>query len=69
MARQGVGREEKENGKREINKYYETMKNTKAIMNCAKWLSYCLKIGWNKKDIDELEKLWWKFHDEMGNLI
>ena len=33
-------------------------------MKCFHWLKYCLKIGWDKKDIDALEKLWFEHHDE-----
>jgi hypothetical protein len=38
--------------------------NRKAIRECAEWLSYCLKIGWTKGQLDELEKIWWKYHDK-----
>jgi len=44
------------------------MKTLKAIKTCSYWLSYCIKIGWNKNDIDQLEELWWKFHDDNGNI-
>lgn len=30
------------------------------IRACAEWLSYCLSIGWKRRDLDALEKLWWK---------
>ncbi len=40
----------------------------KGIKKCAEWLAYCLKIGWEKEHINALEKLWWKHHDENGNL-
>jgi hypothetical protein len=40
----------------------------KAIKECAKWLSYCLKIGWSKGSLDQLERIWWEYHDEMGKL-
>ena len=46
-----------------------TPKPTKtAVRRCAEWLAYCLEIGWNKADLDFLESLWWKYHDERGNL-
>lgn len=45
------------------------MKNSCAIAVCAKWLSFCLEIGWDKKQLDALEALWWKHHDDDGNLI
>lgn len=44
------------------------MPTARAIEACAKWLSYCLRIGWRKTDLDELEALWWKYHDEQGHL-
>lgn len=33
---------------------------TCAIMECARWLSFCLEIGWPKTELDELESLWWR---------
>lgn len=45
------------------------MKTKRALMACAEWLSYCLSIGFDKKDLNQLEDLWWKYHDERGNLI
>jgi hypothetical protein len=44
------------------------MRTSKAIKACAEWLSYCLSIGWPKSELDALESLWWKYHDEYGNL-
>ncbi len=40
----------------------------KALMTCAELLVYCLKIGCEKSDLDELEKLWWRYHDDLGRL-
>ena len=45
------------------------MKTLNAIRKCANWLSYCLEIGYKKSDINGLESLWWRFHDDNGNLI
>jgi hypothetical protein len=45
------------------------MRTVSAIKKCAKWLSYCLEIGFRKDQLDDLEALWWKFHDDSGNLI
>lgn len=42
------------------------MKNKK-IKKCAEWLAYCLEIGWDKSQLDGLEKLWMDNHDEFGN--
>jgi len=44
------------------------MSEGKAIIACARWLSYCLSIGWRKDQLDALEALWWKYHDENGVL-
>lgn len=29
---------------------------------CAKWLRYCLSIGWNRSDLEELERIFWQYH-------
>lgn len=42
--------------------------SSKAARNCAEWLKFCLDIGWPKPSLDGLESLWWKYHDERGNL-
>lgn len=41
----------------------------KAIRECAYFLHTCLGFGWRKEDLDYLQKLWWKWHDDDGNLI
>ena len=41
----------------------------KAMTACARWLAYCLSIGWSKDDLDHLEKRWWKYHDDHGRLL
>ncbi len=43
-------------------------RSNKAIRACAAWLAYCLRIGWEKSSLDELERLWWKHHDDDGAL-
>jgi hypothetical protein len=45
------------------------MRTQDALIACARWLSYCLSIGWDRKDLDRLEQIWWEFHDERGRLI
>jgi hypothetical protein len=40
----------------------------KAVQACAKWLAYCLEIGYTKNQLDALEKIWWDGHDVNGNL-
>lgn len=46
-----------------------TERTRKAIQGCAEWLSACVRLGWDKSDLDFLEALWWKYHDSRGNLI
>jgi hypothetical protein len=33
---------------------------------CAKWLKYCIEIGWDKSQLDALQKLWMDNHDDQG---
>ncbi len=40
----------------------------KALGECAEWLAYCVRIGWPKSLLNDLEKLWWKYHDCRGLL-
>ena len=40
-----------------------------ATQACAEWLAACIRLGWRKGDLDFLEALWWKYHDERGRLI
>lgn len=40
----------------------------KALRECAEWLAFCVRIGWSKSVLDQLEALWWEFHDERGQL-
>lgn len=40
---------------------------TKKVKKCAEWLAYCLEIGWDKSQLDALEKLWMDNHDDNGN--
>jgi hypothetical protein len=39
-----------------------------AVHKCAEWLAYCVRIGWRRDELDFLEGLWWKYHDNRGNL-
>lgn len=41
----------------------------KAIRECGEWLAACRRLGWRLEDLDTLEALWWKYHDDHGNLI
>jgi len=47
----------------------EERRSQKALVECARWLTACLKLGWKKSDLDVLEALWWKYHDHRGRLI
>ena len=40
----------------------------KAVRECAEWLAACLGFGWRHADLDFLEELWWKGHDNAGRL-
>lgn len=44
-------------------------RSTKAIYACANWLSACIRMGWDKSLLDELERIWWQWHDDYGNMI
>lgn len=35
---------------------------------CARWLRYCLSIGWKREELDELERIWHIYYDENGRL-
>lgn len=39
-----------------------------AIMKCHEWITYCLRIGWKKEQVDGLEVIFWQHRDENGNL-
>lgn len=30
---------------------------------CAAWLAECLRLGWPSDTLDELERLWWQYHE------
>jgi hypothetical protein len=38
----------------------------RATRECAEWLTTCLRLGWPKLMLDDLEQLWWKYHDNYG---
>lgn len=44
------------------------MSTQKGEIKCARWLEYCLSIGWDKSQLDKLQEIWNKYHDEHGNL-
>lgn len=39
-----------------------------ATKKCAEWLATCLDLGWSRSSLDQLEWIWWKYHDRFGNL-
>lgn len=43
--------------------------NLIARRKCADWLTTCLDLGWPRSALDDLEKLWWKYHDNRGRWI
>lgn len=42
---------------------------SKAIRDCAYWMTACLDFGWPKESLDDMQSLWWKYHNEKGELI
>ncbi len=40
----------------------------KAQQGCAEWLCSCLRLGWPKPSLDDLENIWWQYHDRTGKL-
>ena len=44
-------------------------KRTKALRACAEWLSYCLKIGYGRDQLNALEAIWWEHHDGNGRIV
>lgn len=41
----------------------------KAVRECGYWLAACLQLGWRREDLDFMEMLWWRYHDDQGRLI
>ncbi len=41
----------------------------KKIELCAEWLKYCLEIGYDKSQLDGLQKLWMDNHDYTGKFV
>ena len=41
----------------------------RAIQACGEWLVACLRLGYSQNDLDALEVIWWKHHDDTGKLI
>lgn len=46
----------------------DTKRKRKALKACAEWLAGCLSIGWSYDDLDLLEEIWWRYHDDCGRL-
>ncbi len=46
-----------------------TERTKAAQRSCAEWLVGCLNDGWQKSDLDLLEDIWWRHHDERSNII
>ena len=38
------------------------MRSRKALRECALWLAFCMKVGWPRERLDDLEDLWWEYH-------
>jgi hypothetical protein len=39
-----------------------------AARACSKWLDTCRELGWRREDMPFLCDLWWKYHDDDGQL-
>lgn len=37
-----------------------------ALAKCLEWIEACRKLGWKEKDMDNLEGLFWRWHDKDG---
>lgn len=44
------------------------MLTVRAMRDFHLWLAYCLDRGWPASTKKELTDLWWKYHDDEGNL-
>lgn len=36
---------------------------------CKRFLQDCIALGWKAGQMVALEKLWWKYHDDEGDLV
>ena len=37
-----------------------------ALEGMISWLNACRAIGWEETAMDDLEQIWWLYHDEKG---
>ncbi len=37
------------------------------LRRCLKWLDACRDLGWGENMMSDLEKMFWKYHDNEGN--
>jgi hypothetical protein len=45
------------------------MSKQRAILECAIWLHWLLSIGWKKRELDALERVWWTYHTKEGKCL
>ena len=38
------------------------------LQAAVQWIGWCKNNGWDEQTLPALEALWWKHHDENGNL-
>ena len=38
------------------------------LQAAVQWIEWCKNNGWDEQTLPALEALWWKHHDENGNL-
>jgi hypothetical protein len=44
------------------------MRTRRAIESCGRWLAFCRSDGWPAESLDQLETIWWQYHDDNGVL-
>lgn len=44
-------------------------RSSRALANCTAYISQCQMYGWRTTDLRALRELWWRWHDEEGNLL
>ena len=44
-------------------------RTARAVKECAEWLVACVRLGWPKAALDDLEAIWWRYHDDRGRLV
>lgn len=49
---------------------HQARNRAKMAVNAAThYIDYCRSIGFKENELDGMERLWWNWHDENGNLL